>query len=364
MLQDYAALGAKQKRNLFLSLAAILIIYVGVTSYFGGIMHESKSHSVESHAERMDPSVVSATYPEGDYVPVTIGMYIEALRNVSIVDSTFEAVFYLWFSWEGDADFSPGDTLQMVGGEIEEKVLVSEHYDDGQNYQRYKVTASFDKFYSLTRVSLEDHMLNIYIEDTTRDGAKLRYVADTEETNISSRVNVPGFEQMGEMQSVVKPHSYKSTYSSPSAAGSDERVFSQYIVGLEIVRDGYGFFLKVLIPFVLSVALALSALFSHRTESDSLGLSGAAFFGVIANAYVVQTMVPFNGGEFGLLDMLNVVSLFTVLLVVAISIISLTLRQQQENVAFCRSLDRGAFFAVSFGYLLFLVVVPMLASSV
>ncbi len=356
-------LNKKQAKIIKLIFCAISLIYLLFIVIFGSMMYDSKTHSVESHADRMDASVTDVEYPEGEYIDVSVGMYVEALRNISIADSSFETVFYVWFSWEGDKAFSPGDSFQIVGGSIEDKELVSEHYDGNENYQRYKVTAVLDKYYNLTRVSLESHMLNIYIEDTTRDGAKLRYVPDTENTNMSSRVSIPGFEVDGSIQTVSKPHEYKSTYDSPNANG-EYRVFSQYIAGIEIVRSDLGFFLKVLIPFVLSVGLALLALFSHKTDSDSLGLSGAAFFGVVANAYVVQSIVPSNGGTFGILDMLNIISLFTVILVVLISIVSLNLRNKDEDSNFCRAIDIASFISISVGYILFIIIVPLLASSI
>ncbi len=354
----------KMNKKTKVILAAVGIILISIftvlTIVFGINLNNGKVKSTQSHADRMDPTATDIEYPEGEYTEVKVGMYVEALRNVSIADSSFEGVFYIWFSWEGPKEFSPGSNFQVIGGQIEEKEVVSEHYNEGQNYQRYKVTASFDKYYDLSRVSLEDHMLNIYIEDTTRDGAKLRYVPDVEQTNISSRVKIPGFDILNGIQSTVKPHEYKSTYSSPNADGED-RVFSQYIVGIEIQRDGFGFYLKIAIPFILSVGLALFALYSHKTEADSLGLSGAAFFGVVANAYIAFSLVPANGGSFNLLDMLNIVSLLSVILVVILQIVSLNLRKDEENEVFCNKLDNVAFWSISIGYIAFNILIPLLA---
>ncbi len=355
----------KQKKVVLLIFGLIIAIYVVITSVFGAILYNNKIEAGEKHAERVDPTITSATYPEGEYTEVEIGMYVESIRNVSIADSSFEAVFYLWFTWEGDSDFSPGESFQIVGGQIEEKEVVSEHYEDeGTNYQRYKVTAVVDKYYDLTRFSLENHMMNIYIEDTTRDGAKLRYVSDTEETNISSRVQIPGFEVYDGIYSTVKPHSYKSTYSSPNAEGAEERVFSQYVIGIPIVREDFGFFLRIVVPYFLSVLLGLFSLFSHKTDADSLGLSGASFFGVVANAYVVSALVPPNGGGFGMTDMINAVSLMTVILIVAMSLYSLNKRNHEEEgekSGYLRSIDLAAFFAIAIGYILFSTIIPICA---
>lgn len=345
------------------TFATILFaVYMVLTVAFGVYLYNAKTTSAQNHIDRMDPSIISVDYTEGDYTEVLVGTYIDSIKNVDIANSSFESTFYIWFAWDGATDFDPGSSFQLVGGEILSKETVSEHYTDGgENYQRYKVTASFEKHYDLTRVSLEDHLLNFYIEDSTRDSAKLRYVADTEQTAISSRVNVAGFDNSDEVQSVVKPHEYKSTYSSPSADGN--RVFSQYVVGVPVARADVGFYLKIAVPFLLSVFLGLMALWSHRTGADALGLSGASFFGVVANAYIVTSYVPSNGGSFGILDMINVASLMTVLLVATVSIISLTLRSQNEDSDVAGALDLSCFAALTAGYLIFNIVVPICASS-
>ncbi len=352
-----------KKRKIIITLfAVIMVFYLLLTISFGGILYNNKINAQQKHADRLDPTATTDVYPEGDYTEVKVGMYVESLRNISIDDSSFDAVFYLWFAWEGEKDFSPGDTFQLVGGEISEKTIVSERSTDNEHYQRYKVTATIDKYYDLTRFSLEDHMLNIYIEDSTRDGSRLRYVADVEQTNISSRVQIAGFDVYDGIHSAVKPHSYKSTYSSPGAVEGADRVFSQYIVGIPINRTDLGFFLRMQIPFVLSVLLGLYSLFSHRTDADSLGLSGASFFGVVANAYVVTALIPPNGGGFGLTDMIYVMSLISVLLVVTVSLYSLNTRHklgEDGDDGFITLIDTTAFWAIGLGYVIITLALPV-----
>ncbi len=357
-------LNSKKKKSIIVLFIVILAFYLILTVVFSGLLYGNKVAAEQKHADRLDPTATTDVYPEGDYTEVKIGMYVESLRNISIDNSSFDAVFYLWFSWEGEKEFSPGASFQLVGGQISEKTLVSERSEDDSHYQRYKVTATVDKYYDLTRFSLEDHMLNIYIEDTTRDGSRLRYVADVEETNISSRVSVPGFEVYDGIHSAVKPHSYKSTYSSPGAVEGADRVFSQYVIGIPINRTDIGFFLRMQIPFVLSVLLGLYSLFSHRTDADSLGLSGASFFGVVANAYVVTALIPPNGGGFGLTDMIYVMSLISVLLVVTVSLYSLNARHklgEDGDDTFIHVVDRTAFFGIGIGYAIITLALPLSA---
>ncbi|MDD3225768.1 MAG: hypothetical protein PHX70_13900 [Clostridium sp.] len=199
-------------------------------------------------------------------------------------------------------------------------------------------------------------MLNIYIEDKQHDGASINYVVD-ENSGISSRVKIPGF-KVTNFKEVVKPHEYKSTFSSPSSNAAN-RVFSQYALAVSINRGDFGFYLKIFLPFLLSVSLGLIVL---RLKSDLIdartGLAGAAFFGVVANAYVVSTFIPSDGGAFGILDILNFISLLSVLLIVAVSILSHKLCIDGEETEFTKALDKTVFYSIIIGYSILSVVLP------
>ncbi|MEK3720227.1 hypothetical protein [Paenibacillus sp. FSL H8-0034] len=349
----------KQKTGLILCAIVILAIYVAFTIYFGLFMSNAREQSFSDHKNRMDVTKVEVKYPpqKSAFTEVKIGSYLENIHNVSIADSTFSADLYLWFSWLGNKDLNPGETFQVIGGKMDSKELSSEHYlEDGNNYQRYKVTVTIDKVFDTTRFSLEDHMLNIYIEDKKNDGGALNYVVD-DNSAISSRVKIPGY-RVTNFQNVVKPHEYKSTFSSPNANGLN-RVFSQYAIAISMNRTDWSFYFKIFFPYLLSVALGLIVLWTKPDLIDArTGLGGASFFGVVANAYVVNSLVPANGGTFGLLDILTLSSLISVFLIVVASILSYNLYRRQEKPELSMVFDKVVFFSISGGYLLLSLVIP------
>jgi hypothetical protein len=354
----------KQKTGLIVCAILILAVYIGLTIYFGLFMSNAREQSSIDHKKRMDVTQVDAKYPpqKPNFNEVKVGSYLENIRNLSIADSSFSADLYIWFSWLGDKDLNPGDTFQIIGGKMDSKELSSEHYlDDGNNYQRYKTTVTIDKVYDTTRFSLEDHMLNIFIEDKKNDGAALNYVVG-DDSAISSRVNIPGY-RVTNFQKVVKPHEYKSTFSSPNANGLN-RVFSQYAIAISINRTDWGFYFKIFFPYLMSVALGLVVLWTKPELIDArTGLGGASFFGVVANAYVVSSLVPPNGGTFGLLDVLTISSLISVFLIVAASILSYNLYAKQEKPELSIVFDRVVFFSITLGYLLLSFILPFCTYS-
>ena len=351
------------KTLLISSAALIVLIYVAMAFFFGRFLSDARGQSSSMHSQQVQNRSHEIQYPpkKEHFNEVHVGSYIESIHDLSIADSSFSVDMYLWFSWQGDKDLNPGETFQVIGGTIDSKELSSEHYlDDGRNYQRYKISVTINKVFDIRRLSLENHLLRIFIEDKKHDGTTLRYVRDGNSA-IAPKIRIPGFAITG-FEQVVKPHEYQSTFHSPNAEGKN-RVFSEYTIAIEIHRPGFGFYLKVFLPFFLSVLLGLIVLTTTADMVDlRLGLAGASFFGVVANMYVASALLPPESGTFGLLDILNIVSLLSVILIVAGSLLVYRLHNgEEEHSPFILSFDRMLLITISMGYLLVSIVLPLCA---
>ncbi len=303
--------------------------------------------SAARHAARLDPARAEPgktppdPFPEGgSFVTVSVGTYVDRIVNLSIRESSWDVDFYIWFRWNGDPKLDPGAAFQVIDGEVSARNLLDDyHAPDGSNYQRYRVTAHLTKFFDIGRFPLEDHMLNIYIEDGSRDGTKLRYSVDAGTSRISSRVKIPGFKLKGSGE-VVKSHTYKSNHGDPRLPSDLKRIVSQYVLGISLSRPGFDLFLKISLALFAALSLAFCVLFIKPTEVDPrFGLAAGAFFGAVANIYLAGAMLPDSGG-FGLVDFVNGIGLGTIFLVVAESVVSLALFTKWEDPDFSRALDR------------------------
>jgi len=136
---------------------------------------------------------------------------------------------------------------------------------DGTHYQVYKVVAKVTKFFNTTRVPLDDHMLNIYIEDSEHEVNKMRYVAD-QTANISSRVKISGYSVTG-FSTVVKPHTYKTTYGDPRVQDGKSTTFSEYNFGVTIKRQGFGVYIKLFIGLYAGVLLTFCSFLYVRLKA-------------------------------------------------------------------------------------------------
>lgn len=367
VLKEWAGFDPGKKKLVWSIVVSVIAAYAFFTFLAASTLFTNKADADRNHQARMSATGIEgghtapAALPgEGGFSTVKIGTYIDDIDGFSIRDSSWIANFYIWFSWAGARDLDPGGKLVVVDGTITKKDLLEDyHSPEGINYQKYKITAKLLKFFDTSRVPLEGHMLNIYLEDGYRDSSKLRFVADPT-SNISSRAKIPGYTIIS-AGNVVKPHTYRTTYGDPRSASGDNKTFSQYIVGIEIRRASVGLYIKIFISLFAALALALSNFFVKPTDvGPRFSLPTAAYFGAVANSYVANSILP-PSGSFGLVDYVAAFGLGTIFLTIALSLLSNYLFAKKKEEALALVIDRIMFFTVGICCLIANIIIPLCA---
>ncbi|MBF0481076.1 MAG: hypothetical protein HQK81_04070 [Desulfovibrionaceae bacterium] len=367
-LSAFSGLSSGDRRTILGYAALIFGIYALVILWAATDEFRVRTDSDAHHSLRMSPTDVEPgltpadPLPEGgDYTSVRIGTYIEDIDNLSIKDSYWSTTFYIWYHWKGDSKLDPGSKMILVDGAINKKELLEDyHGPDGENYQRFRISAKVIKYFDTARVPIEDHMLNIYIEDGARDGTKLRFAAD-DTSNISSRLRIPGF-KITAKSNVVKNHTYRSSYGDPRTSSNQWRTFSQYVAAVQIKRTDFGFYLKIFLSLFMASLVTLASFFIKASDvGPRFSLPTAAFFGAVANTYLANSLLP-SSGSFGLIDQIAGLGLFTIFTSIAMAIVSnYYTRKKQEDVSV--ALDRVMFLVTGVMYLAGNIIVPWCARS-
>ena len=207
--------------------------------------------------ERCDPGLTKAehTVATDRARRVTVGLYVEHINEVSIRDSRFRVQLDVWFIWRGGT-FDPAAHLIVVDGTIESSTLLEETDDGDRHYRRYKLDAEIAKTFHIHHFPLDRHLLLIAFENgsTPRDG--LLFEPDRENSAISSRAVVHGY-RLGPLESLEKPHSYKTSRGRWTEGTGRQSTFSQARFGVVIARDSWGPFVKMFHALFVAVAIAL-----------------------------------------------------------------------------------------------------------
>jgi hypothetical protein len=182
----------------------------------------------------------------------------------------------------------------------------------------------------------------VKIEDVKYDYTQLMYVPDTEESRVSSRVQVPGFD-VTQMTILQKLHPYKSARGDPFVDRTEQINYSQLLAALEITRPNWGVYFVMFQGTFAAVAVAFIGLSVKNESRFDLGVG--AFFACVAATYISSTNLPMTG-EFTLADVINGVSLFTIFLTLLHAFIS---KHIFKNTI-ARWFDLAALFIFVFGY--------------
>lgn len=306
-----------------------------------------KSSSVGPAVETSDLVSPDETKP----VEVKVGIYINHLGEYSLDDRRLTADFDVWFSWMGD-EVHPGETFEIVDGQVEQQEKIESHSQDGRRYERYRVRARILKLIDASRLPFNDEELGIRIEEKVNRVNRLRYVADREKTGIDPQA-IRRLFRITASAAFVKDH----------ARAADRNVHSRFIYVMLLSPLGTGFYVKMFQGLFASVAIALMALFIEPTHfAPKFGLGIGALFSLIGNNISLGTNLLVSN-RLSLTDMVTGIGLVTIFLMLTESAISLHIHASRGRKKLSRLLDKTTFAVLSLGYVIVNLALPLAAKS-
>jgi len=125
-------------------------------------LHKYKAQTAQFRQAGFSTQSIGVTTPSPDLVvpdeakpvEVGVGIYINHIARSFSLKTTMDCgVSYIWFSWSGD-QVHPGDTFEVVDGQIEYKVKMESYSQDGRQYECYHVRARILSIINASRVPL------------------------------------------------------------------------------------------------------------------------------------------------------------------------------------------------------------------
>ena len=337
------------------SLIITLFIIMSIIGMERGL--SSKNEARIRHVERIEPGKsetgkTKAVWDEdllraSSPVLVKTGIYIERIINLSIADASWFADFYIWFGWS-DEKLSPGESFQIVDGELVDKKLIKENKKVKPYYQLYRVKVKMTKFFDTSRYPRDDHLLTLNIEDTKSQIYAQQYIPDDIGTAVSSRVKLQGY-KVYRNQLVQKFHSYKTNRGDQQYTETAQETYSQLIYGIWVKRSGWGNYIKMFEGLFAAVAVGLLSFFIRTTTTNRISLGVGSFFAAVAATYVATKSIP-SIGILTLTDVITGISMLTIFLVIWHTIIATRLFELHQDEQMVHRFDMYGFviFFISF----------------
>ena len=200
--------------------------------------------------------------------------------------------------------------------------------------------ATLVKFWDLRRFPLDDHTLEIVIEDTDKDIREIVYEADTENATVSPELHVPGWEVKSSIGRVTT-HAYYTNYGDPSIAKGTPSKWARYTFSIDVERPGVGRLFKVFFGLFVSVLIAWCQFWvrpkEHAPPRITLGV-GATFASAAVTVSITNSMPDTNSVT--LADQLVMLTLGSIVASVIVTIIAFSLSAQGKDATRIR-LDRA-----------------------
>jgi hypothetical protein len=290
--------------------------------------------------------------PEG-LTEVQAGAYVLRLRNVSPRDGLFEVDAWLWFRWDGD-DIRPDLSFEFANGIINDRTESQVERDLDKNYATMRVQATIFHDFDVRRYPMDNHVIELQIEDRLWDESTLVYVADTEATALDPLVAVPGW-----ATTLVTPsaagHTYATSYGLRSADG-EFATYSRLSIPISLERTSYSVLFKSFWVSFLAVVLGLLAFLVKADDLDArFGMGVGSIFAASANAFILADTLPATN-FITLAEQINLIAVGVIFSTVFISIWSLRLRYAGRDDASVR-LDLWALFTFAAVFLVAVLIV-------
>ena len=292
---------------------------------------------------------------------VKVGIFLNRLGEFDVHDGAWSADFDIWFRW-GNPRLRPGETFELLNGEMTLREKVEAHAEPGEQYERYRVRAKLANFFDPSRYPFGDVALTIQVEDGGHGADELRYVADEQASGVSPLGTPPSL-AIEKTLAMVKYHEYGSSLGHSRASPGEPEVRSRFVFAILCALPSLPLHLKNFQALFASVAIALIVFFIRPIHVDPrFGLGVGAAFAAITNNILVASSVP-AVDRFTLTAMINAVGLGTIFLTLVESALSLYLLDSLGRERLYRLLDRCSFVVFLIGYLVLNVALPIAALS-
>jgi hypothetical protein len=237
------------------------------------------------------PAPAAGTASAAEPRKIVIGAYINHVYGLDIKNAQFTADFNIWFRWEGD-DLKPLESFELPNGRITSKTGVVKKKLGNESYASARIVAQFTKFWDLRRFPLDGHELEIEIEDAEQEDRAVVYEIDRANTSISPDLQVPGW-RVRKSAATLERHVYHTNYGDTSLPSGNESSYSRFRFAIDVVRPGYGRFLKVFFGLFISVLVSWCGFFVRPKESSPrVSLGVGATFAAAAVTVAINNSLP------------------------------------------------------------------------
>lgn len=277
-----------------------------------------------------------------------IGIFINDLYDFNLRKQSYNVVFWAWFVYPATDNYKPEKSSEVVNAYgYTKNDFFSALKKNNLYWSSMKFVGQVTHQWEVANFPFDSQKLQIILEDMELDSSMLQYVADKENSKISSNINLPDWKVI-DFDIQIVPFVYPTTYGDPEVRGG-KRTYSRAIVSIILEREStiklfFNMFLALYVAFILS---ALAFLVPISNSASRLSLATGSVFAVVANKYASDTLLPLTT-YITLVDKLQIVTLIFISISALISVILIHLDSQHKTSARVVNKIGGISFLVTY----------------
>ncbi len=271
---------------------------------------------------------------------VEVGLYLSDVPEVNLREGVFAFDLYLWLRWEpsqflatgaetpssaGGLPRAPADTYEIMG--VHELTTTPITSDPG--YSVFRIQGKVRETFELGSFPFDSHRLHLKIEDSESEIHEILLKPDIAQSK--SRVtSIPGW-QVGVLTIDTGVDEFNTNFGDPTIPSGSTAQYSYIEFSLPIENQGWAYCVKLGVPVVIAVLLAMYAFYIPPTDVDPrFGLPVGGLFAAVGSQWIVSAGLPDRTG-LTLADWVHVISFIVILMVVAVSVRSLRLAKEGRD---------------------------------
>lgn len=263
---------------------------------------------------------------------VTVNVKVFRISDIRFSDQQYSIDFQLYMDYRDTSfDFSQIDFLNKLqfpdSKNIRNRSLVYSNYDtNGEKNIVLEFSCVLAQSYDVIGYPFDDQKLVVEINYPFLDTSKLNFITDTKKILYLAK---------NKIESGWKSNANLSSIYVQKKAFSDDTLHDTHSVfyfEIPIHRKWAIFiFSKLFIGMYIAFLVSFVALFINvEYDEPRFGLPVGGLFATIANKYIIEGSLPLTP-DFSLVDWLHTITITAIFLIIAISAISLKLKDMRKN---------------------------------
>jgi len=275
-----------------------------------------------------NPGIAKTFKPKPKPDTVLVGVYITSVHDVDFRQKEFAINLWLWLKYKNpDFDFLKNLEVPMAKS-FQKSYSTLDTLEDGTIYILMKVECVMKGNWKISHFPFDHQKLRFYIENSMYDATKLVFKPDTIGKHFGDYFLMDWEKDSLVIKSDIKK--YETAFGDPAMAKPHSEYSSLKVI-LSVHRQAWGLFFKLFLGMYIAFLIAWLCFFINTDRTEfRLSLSVGSIFAVVGNKYIIDSALP-ESNTYTLVDTLHALTLFYIFLVIASSIFTFKLNQEEKK---------------------------------